>query len=103
MSPEALGFTIGAVLLAAAVPYVARIRHSRQKFLAAYLIFVTVFAIVGGALFALLSWGASALGLGASLERPFPALLFFALIFVPAIVVGSWQARKPPWRRGPPA
>jgi hypothetical protein len=93
---------LGTLLLVAAIPYVSRIRNPEQKPLAAYLIFVSVFLIVAAALFRLLVWLAGSLGLESALDDPGPALLFIALVFLPAIAVAAWQARKPPWRRGPP-
>jgi len=102
MSAYWTSLLLGAVLLIAAIPYVGRIRNPEQKPLAAYLIFVSVFLIVAAALFRLLVWLAGSLGLESALDDPGPALLFIALVFLPAIAVAAWQARKPPWRRGPP-
>lgn len=91
---------IGIVILLAAIPYVARIRHPKQKALAAYFIFVSVFVASATLLFNLFAWLAYRLELGAELSRPAPALLFLALIVVPAIVLATWLARKPPWFPG---
>jgi hypothetical protein len=87
---------IGVVILAAAIPYVARIRHPAQKPFAAYLIFLTVFLASGLVLFAVLTWLAGSLGLVDALNRLVPALVFLTLVFVPAIALATWQARKPP-------
>ena len=93
----------GVVILAAAIPYVARIRHPDQKPLAAYFIFITVFVTAAGVLLTLLGWLASRLSLVPLLGGTGPALLFLALAFLPAVALATWQARKPPWRqRGPP-
>jgi hypothetical protein len=93
----------GAAILAVAIPYVMRIRHPEQKPLAAYLIFVSVFVMAAVVLYNLLAWVALKLGLEAALGNTGPALLFLVLVFLPAIALASWQARKPPWRqRGPP-
>lgn len=92
----------GGMLLAAAVPYVARIRHREQKPLAAYLIFVLVFAAAVVVLLGALAWLAIELGLSPALGEPGPALLFLALVFLPAFGLATWQARKPPRRQGPP-
>jgi hypothetical protein len=93
----------GAAILAAAIPYVTRIRHPEQKSLAAYLIFVSVFVTAAVALYSLLAWLSLRLGMEAALGNTGPALLFLVLVFLPAIALASWQARKPPWRqRGPP-
>jgi hypothetical protein len=93
---------IGVAILAVAALYVARIRHPQQKPLAAYLIFVSAFVAGSAVLFSLLARLASRLGLGAALTEPFAMLLFLALVFLPALVLATWLARKPPWRRGPP-
>lgn len=90
------------ILLLAAIPYVARARHPEQRRLAAYLVFVSVFAVTSAAMFVLLATAANALGLGELLERSVPALVFLVLVFVPALLLARWQARKPPWRHGPP-
>jgi hypothetical protein len=93
----------GVAILAAAVPYVGRIRHPDKKPLAAYLIFVSVFVTAAVVFLTLLAWLASRLGLVSLLGDPGPALLFLALVFLPAVALATWQARKPPWRqRGPP-
>lgn len=93
---------IGALILAAAIPYVGRIRHPEQKPLAAYLIFMTVFIVVAVVLFSLLGWLVTLFELGHTLSRPGPAVLFLVLVFLPAILLAGWLARKPPWRQGPP-
>jgi hypothetical protein len=102
MSNYWIGILLGMGLLVAAIPYVMRIRHPQQKPLAAYLIFMSVFIAVAAVLFKLLVWLAGKLGLGDALGDPGPALLFIALVFLPAVALAAWQARKPPWRQGPP-
>ena len=103
MSDYALGSLISIALLVAAVPYVARIRDANQKPFAAYLIFVSVFAASAAVLASLLAWLAAESGLAASLDKTGFAILFLALIFLPAFALATWQARKPPWRQpGPP-
>jgi hypothetical protein len=86
------------LLLALAVPYVARIRHPASKPLAAYAIFVVVFSAAAVLLFLALWQIAGALGLAPMLESAPGAVLFLALVFVPAFMAASWQARKPPQR-----
>jgi hypothetical protein len=85
-----------------AIPLVMRIRHPDQRPFAAYLIFVSLFTLVAGILFALFSWLAVVLGLSGELERLLPAIVFLLLVFSPAFWVAIWQARKPRWRRPPP-
>lgn len=93
---DGIGLTIVAMILIAAIPYVARIRHPRQKPLAAYLIFIFMFIITVSVLFTILLWLVSLFDLSAALSKPWPSVLFLALIFLPAIALGTWQARKPP-------
>jgi hypothetical protein len=103
MSNHWISIITGAVLLAAAIPYVIRIRHPRQKPLAAYLIFVSVFVATAAAFFNLLARLAHQLGLGTALEETGPMLLFLVLVLLPALVLATWLASKPPWQRGPPS
>ena len=102
MASYGISIVAGIVILVAAMPYTRRIRHPRQKPFAAYLIFVSVFVVTAAVLFRLLAQLASKLGLGAVLDAPGPALLFLILVFLPAVALATWLARKPPWRRGPP-
>ncbi|MGD2073970.1 MAG: hypothetical protein PVG38_03460 [Gammaproteobacteria bacterium] len=102
MSTQWIGLLAGIVILAAAIPYVRRIRHPAQKPLAAYLIFLFTFAAAAVPIFGLLAWLASRLGFEPFLGNMGPAILFLALVFVPAIALATWQARKPPWQKGPP-
>jgi hypothetical protein len=66
------------------------------------LIFLFSFAAAAVMLFSLLAWLASRLGFEPALSNTGPAVLFLALVFVPAIALATWQARKPPWPKGPP-
>jgi hypothetical protein len=103
MPEYGIGILAGIALLVAAIPYVARIRHAQQKPFAAYLIFLSVFAASSAVLAALLAWLAGRLGLAGALGNTGPAVLFLVLVFLPALALATWQARKPPWRQyGPP-
>ena len=103
MMNESIGIIIAVIILVGAIPYVLHIRHPQQKPLAAYLIFVSLFVIISLVLNTVLLWLASKLGLLAALNELAPAILFLILNFLPAFVIARWQARKPPWRQGPPA
>ena len=101
MEMSTLGlFTVGGclILALAAAVYVERSRHPEAKPLAAYLIFVTVFAAVAVSRFA------TGTLLFVLLERPHllatPAigLPFLLFIFFPAFLAGRWQIKKPPLR-----
>ncbi|WP_373051694.1 hypothetical protein [Thioalkalivibrio sp.] len=85
-----------------AIPLVLRIRHPDQRPFAAYLIFVSLFTLIAGILFALFSWLAVVMDLSEALNRLFPAIVFLLLVFAPAFLVAIWQARKPRLRRPPP-
>jgi len=94
---------IGIVVLAAAVPWVMRIRHPDQKPFAAYLVFVSVFLLTAVLVFSLLTWLLALTDQGQLLAEPLGAVVFLVLVFVPALALGTWQARKPPLERPPPA
>jgi uncharacterized membrane protein required for colicin V production len=89
-------------VLAAAAPYVLWVKHPRQRPFAAYLVFVTVFALACVMLFLLLGWLASSLGLAAALGRWGLGVLLVLLGVVPALVIATWQARQPPSNDRPP-
>lgn len=98
MNPWAIA--VGAiVLLAAAFPYVQHAKHSQARTLAAYLLFVAIFALVAAVLYTLIGGIIAALGFGGALDNPVAALLFVAAIFVPAFLIARWQVRRPPHRR----
>jgi P-type Cu2+ transporter len=67
------GLIAGGILLLASIPYVARIRHPEQKPFAAYLIFVSIFAVASVVLFGMLTVVAGTLGLTERLAQPVPA------------------------------
>lgn len=62
-------FLIWIAFFILAIPLIRRIRHPDQRPFAAYLIFVSLFTLVAGLLFALLSWLAVVLGDG-FIEHP---------------------------------
>jgi hypothetical protein len=102
LSPDWLGILIVVVLLSAAVPYVARMRHPEQKPLAAYLIFLFAFIAGVAVLFNLLAWLAEFFGLGSLLDQPLITVLFLLLILLPPLVLATWLVRLPPRRQAPP-
>ena len=87
---------IGIAVLVAAIPYVARIRHARQKPLAAYLIFASVFVAVAGVSFNLVVWLIVQAGQSAMLSVPWLAVMIVLLVFVVSFLLATWLARKPP-------
>jgi len=99
---ETLALTIWLILLALAFPYVRRAKHPEVKTLAAFMLFVMLFSVVSSVLFFALSWIAAATGLASALTNVFWALLFLALIFLPAFLSARWLIRRPPLDRPVP-
>ncbi len=99
---EALVIVIWLVLLALAVPYVRRAKHPDVKPLAAFMMFVILFSLVGGLLFLALSWFVIKTGLASALGHPLGALVYLALIFLPAFLFARWVIRRPPLKRPAP-
>jgi len=93
---------IFAIIMVAALPYIRHVRHPAQNLVAAYLIFLIVFLTSSIVIFTALTFLLGELNLGHTLNQPLPAVLFLAAVLVPSFVLGTWQARKPPQRRGPP-
>lgn len=89
---------IAVFLLAAAAPWVAWVRHPRQRPFSAYLTFVCVFALMAVVAFVVLAWLVSAFGLGERLGRSGVALVLLLFGVLPALVAATWQARRPPSR-----
>lgn len=96
---ETLAVVMWLILLALALPYVRRAKHPDVKPLAAYMMFVIVFLLVGSLLFLALSWLALEIGLAPALSDPLGALVFLALVFLPAFLTGRWVIRRPPLNR----
>jgi prolipoprotein diacylglyceryltransferase len=90
------------ILLALAFPYVRRARHPQSKTLAAFLLFVTLFSVVGATLFYVLTGVAVALGRAEALNNPLWALLLVAMTFIPAFLAARWIIKRPPWDRPVP-
>ena len=99
---ETLAFAIWLILLALAFPYVRRTKHPRVKTLAAFMLFVMLFSVVSATVFFVLSWVAAAAGWASALTNVLWALLFLALIFVPAFLAARWLIKRPPLERPVP-
>lgn len=100
-APLILVLAILAAALVLAWPYAKHIRHPRQRTLAAYLIFLSVFALVGAALFMAIVGLAALAGLTDALGRPVPAMLALLVVLVPAFFAAREVARRPPRQRMP--
>ncbi|MFZ3042581.1 MAG: hypothetical protein WA108_12490 [Thiobacillus sp.] len=96
MDNQSLGILLWVALMLLAIPYVRRVRHPRAKPLAAYMVFIILFSVgamvMYSVLLMLLGW-ADALDY---LHRPLGAVIFLALVFIPAFLLGRWQLKKPP-------
>jgi hypothetical protein len=92
---------LAALLLLVAWPYVAYVRHPEQRPFAAYLIFVTVFVVAAMVLLFLVLWLAGMVGILPLGDLAW-AVLLLTLVLVPALLIATWQARKPPTHRHPP-
>ena len=99
---ETLALIIWLILLVLAVPYVRRAKHPQVKTLAAVLLFVMLFSVVSGSLFFALSWIAVVTGRASALSNAFLALLFLALVFMPAFLFARWMIKRPPLNRAVP-
>lgn len=99
---ETLALAVWLILLALAFPYVRRARHPDTPTLAAFLLFVMLFSVVAATLFFLLLAIAAQAGWGDALARPYWALPFLALVFLPAFLFARWMIKRPPWNRPVP-
>jgi hypothetical protein len=97
-----LATLIAIAILAAAAPYVSRIRHPQQRLFAAYMIFVVIFSVTALLLFIFIGWLADVLGLIPRIGTIGLMLLLVIFGLGPAIALATWQARQPPMRMGPP-
>jgi Zn-dependent protease with chaperone function len=99
---ETFALAIWLILLALAFPYVRRAKHPDTPTLAAFLLFVMLFSVVSTTLFFVLSGIAASTGWASALTKPFWALLFLALVFLPAFLFARWMIKRPPWNRPVP-
>jgi hypothetical protein len=86
-------------LLALAYPYVRRTRHPRERALAAYLLFVTLFSAMGALSFLVLIWAITWLGSERLLNEPFGVVTLLFLVLIPSFLVARWRILRPPWKR----
>lgn len=93
---------IAVLVLLAAAPYVAWVRHPEQRPFAAYLVFVTVFALASVVLFVLIGWLIIRFDLARTLGTWGLAATLLAFGVAPALFLATWQARQPPMSRRPP-
>lgn len=96
---ETLAIVVWLALLGLALPYVRRAKHPDVKPLAAFMMFVILFSLVGALLFLALSWLALETGRAAALGHPLGALVFLALVFLPAFLLARWVIKRPPLNR----
>jgi hypothetical protein len=99
---EILALAIWLILLGLALPWVRRAKHPRVRPLAAFLLFAMLFSVVSGSLYFALLWIALAVGWAPMLANALGALVFLALVFVPAFLFARWMIKRPPLERPPP-
>ncbi|HSN73242.1 MAG TPA: hypothetical protein VLT59_17130 [Steroidobacteraceae bacterium] len=97
----ATAIAIWLVFLVGAFFYTRAARHPSTPLLAAYLLFVSIFTLVAFVIFAAGLWLFEISGAGGVLSNPAGAILFLAIVFVPAFLLARWQLRKPPRQRMP--
>lgn len=102
MTDYGMEIAVFVAIILLAIPYVKRICHPEQRPFAAYLIFVSVFAVTAAIVYSLLVQLMVGMNRAPLLEAPAVALLFLALVFLPAIAFATVLARKPRRRQGPP-
>ena len=93
-----IALAIWAGLLLAAAVRTRATRHPEQKPLAAWMIFLLVFTLVSFGLYALLIQLLAAFDRLPLLSSLPAALVFLAVVFLPAWLLADWQSRKPPRR-----
>lgn len=76
-------------------------RHEKLHPLAAYLLFISVLALVSSPVFWILILIGSALFGPASLEGAGPAVVIVLIALVPGLAAGRWIVRRPQVRRMP--
>lgn len=79
-----------------AIPYVAFIRKPYQNKLAIYFVFVISFVVVSAAIFMLMLFWLSQLGIGILLSQLLYAFIFISIVFLPSLVIATWLARRSP-------
>jgi hypothetical protein len=94
----ALGLWI--VFVIGAIVYTNRARHPDVRPVAAFMIFTIVFTTIAFSIFAALTVLAQATGFDASLENPAVAVIFLAVVFLPAFFGARKLIRRPPRRGG---
>lgn len=101
VSLNPLAWIIAIVLLVLFWPLVQRFRHKDLKPLAAYLLFASVFALVGSAAFMLIVWIGQALLPEGTMFVSIALPVVFLIAVVPALVAAFLIVRRPQIRRMP--
>lgn len=94
MSNALTAVVIWLILLILAVPYVLRIKHENQTFLAAYLIFISVFVAVTYGLYLVLVPLVGATS-GTLANRPATVMIVITCCVLVAVWIATLVARKP--------
>lgn len=94
-------WVIAFVALVACWPLAQVFRHEKLRPLAAYLLFVSVLALVSAAVFWLVLLVAGALVGAGRLEGSGPAAIVILVSLVPGLAAARWVVRRPQVRRMP--
>jgi len=102
MATQAVGFMVWITLMLLAIPYVRYAKHPHSHVVAAYMVFVILFSVGAVVMYSILLSVLSWMDALDYLHHPLGAVIFLALVFIPAFLLGRWQLKKPS-RQAPPA
>lgn len=92
---------VAIVLLLLFWPLAQRLRHDKLSPLAAYLLFTSMFALVGAAVFMLALWIGMALLPPGAMDGPTAATITGIIAIASAFAAANWIVRRPQTRRKP--
>lgn len=100
-APMTFAWIAAIVVLVLCWPIAQALRHERLKPLAAYLLFTSVFALVGAGVFLVLVLAGSALLPAGVMASRVTTALVLLLALLPAFAAARWIVRRPQSRRMP--
>jgi len=101
LTNQYISWMIVLITLAACWPIAQSLRHEKLHPLAAYLLFVSVMALVSAPVFWVLLLIGNTLVGPANLEGVAPAVIIVLVSLVPGFVAAQWIVRRPQVRRMP--
>jgi hypothetical protein len=102
MTAEVLIWVAAVAFLFLAWPLAQRLKHPAMKPIAAWLVFVSAFALVGAAAFLALLWGFAGAGVTTALYEPVWAAVTSLVAIGLAFAAARYAVRRTPRRTGPP-